>query len=180
MNNPIIKYCLLLTILIAGSCTPLSDTSSAESSFSCGTISCEVESYSATELTLKLKFFVLDSKESDQLIKRNIENNLTLYSSDVIGNLVDNREVTTSYGGNYSCAVLLDEVYNTILYDDFFKYNPTETFLRKYFKNAGVNNSFLFSSFKYGDPNVRFYGIPFKSSASELDLQIAEILENHI
>ena len=177
MRKLLLRYFVLFVLACIVSCTPPVD-STPSSTFSCGVLSSKAENISAQELTLKVRFFVLEGEESDQLTKKINENKLTLWSSDVVGTLLDNREVTTPSSGNYSCAILLDKVYNIINYDFDRKLSPTEFFLRKFLKNQGVNNSFLFSSLETKPPNVSFYGKGFTSNYVGLDLTLARLLNN--
>ncbi len=177
MRKLLLRYFVLFSFACTVSCTPPVD-SSPSSTFSCGVLSTRAENISAQELTLKVRFFVLEGEESDQLTKKTIENNLTLYSSDVIGTLLDNREVTTPYSGNYSCAILLDKVYNIISYDFDRKLSPTESFLRKFLKNQGDNNSFLFSILEPNPQYASFFGKGFTSNDAGLDLPLARLLNN--
>lgn len=168
----------ILAMFIAASCTPEGDPATGAASYSCGVLSSEVISYSTGEMTLKIRYFVLDSKESDKLTKKDIETNLTLYSSDVAGTLTDNKEVTTPAYGNFSCAVLLDKIYNIVNYDYFLESGSTDTFIRKFFKNAGKGNSFLFSILEPQNPNIKIFGKGFTNDAASLDLPIAAYLND--
>jgi hypothetical protein len=177
MKNLLIKYIIFCAFISTMSCSPPEDTVSS-STYCYGLLSSEVVSYSKKEMTLRVKFYVFDRGESDQLTRKNIENNLTFGSSDVEGILIDYNEVKTPYSGNYSCAVLLDEVYNIVNSDYWTGASSTDTFLRKFFKNAGQNNSFLLSAFGPEKPDVSFLSNGFKNSASDLDLSMARILNN--
>ena len=180
MKNAI-YYILILIFWSGGSCTPLEEeTQWISQSFSCGVLSSEVTGYINEEITLKVRFFILDKEESDQLTKRSIENSLIIQSSDVISSLLDFREVTTPYSGNYSCGVLIDEIFNLYSYDTGEKFSITDVFLRKYLKNAGADNSFLISGFKKNTPPVSFISTGYTTKVQELDLPIAEILNNVI
>jgi hypothetical protein len=177
MKNRFIKFILLYALLSTISCTPPAETSSA-AAYCYGFLSSEVVSYSKNEMTLKTKFYVFDSKNADQLTTKNIENNLSLNSTNVDGILTDFKEIVTPGAGNYSCAVLVDEIFNIVNCDYATGSSFTDIFLRKYFKNAGKNNSFLFSTFSPEKPDVNIYGNGFTTNASELDLTLASVLNN--
>jgi hypothetical protein len=177
MKNRLLKYILLYALLSTVSCSPPDDTSSA-SAYSYGFLSSEVVSYTEYEMTLKIKFYVFDSKEDGQLTTRNIENNLSLNSTSVDGILTDFNEIITPNDGNYTCAVLVDEIFNVLNCDYWTGSSMTDVFLRKFFKNAGNNNSFLFSGFSPEKPDVRIYGNGFTKNASELDITLANELNN--
>lgn len=180
MRDSLLKYSGLLFLVSMISCSPPKDTTNS-SGYSFGVLSSEVESYSDKEITLKLRYFLLDGTESDQLITRNIENNISISSSDIVGTLIDQKEIPTPYSGNYSCAVLLDEIYNIMNYDFWDVYtipNSTEVFLRKFFKNAGNNNSFRFTSLKPGNSALTFYGKGYTQNAASLDIPLSEGLND--
>ena len=179
MKSGSCKYIYILLLVFIPACKP-AQTQWIPSAFSCGVLSTQVEAYSNKEITLKIRFFVLDKEESDQLTKRDVENNLSLYSSDVDGVLTDFKEVNTSAAGMYSCTVLLDDVYNIINFDYFRNYSSTEIFLRKFFKNMGEKNSVRFSIFKNQNPPVTIYGKGVTNNAREMDLLLADLLNNPV
>ena len=73
MRKLLLRYFVLFSFACTVSCTPPVD-STPSSTFSCGVLSTKTENISAQELTLKVRFFVLDGAESDQLTKKIIEN----------------------------------------------------------------------------------------------------------
>jgi len=175
MKKILIGYLIFFLLVIIVSCNSDDEDGSASASFSCGVLSSSVESYSENELTLKVKFFVLDHEESDQLTTKNLENSLTYHSLYTLGTLVDIHEVTTPSYGNFSCAVLLDEYYSMINYDFFSGKGSTDSFLRKFFKKSGIGNSFMLSSFHINPETLTFYGKGFTSNPAELDLPMARL-----
>lgn len=54
----------------------------------------------------------------------------------------------------------------------------TETFIRKFFKNAGVNNKFLFSDFEASANPVTIYGNGYSDNALLFDQILAERFDN--
>jgi hypothetical protein len=177
MKSLKIGHFLVYALFGLVSCSPPDDNTQT-SLYSCGVLSNKVESYSDKELILKIRYFIVDGNKSSELIEKNIENYLTLYSSDVVGTLIDNKEITTPLLGNYSCAVLLDEVYNNINYDFFSNYSSTDSFLRKFFKNAGMNNKILFSAYGYKAPSFVVKSDGFVSNSSALDIPLASYLNS--
>ena len=171
------RYFLFLLLPVIQACEP-EQYGWISSAFSCGVLSNNVTSYSPGVMTFKTRFFVLDKEESDQLTKRDIEHNLHFSSIEVDAVLTDFQEVSLSPAGKYSCAVLLDDVYNTINYDYFEMFSSTEIFLRKFFKNAGLNNYARLAIMQNQTPPVKLYGKYFTKDASVMDLILADLLGN--
>lgn len=147
MNRYNVKVLFLVIMALFVSCEP-KEYNSIGSSFSAGVISSEVTGYSDKEMTLKLKFFISGAGEQPLLSESDIEGTLDLSSFEVKGVLQDLTIVNTAVSANYSCALLVDNYFNLLSYNFNDKTGSTEFFARKYFKNAGENNKFLFSIFE--------------------------------
>ena len=171
------RYFLFLLLPVVQACEP-EQYGWISSSFSCGVLSNEVTSYAPGEMTFNTRFFVFDKEESDQLTQRDVEHNIRLSSLEVDAVMTGFREVSLPPAGKYSCAVLLDDVYNKVNYDYFEKFSSTEIFLRKFFKNAGLNNYVRLAIMQDQTPPVKLYGKYFTKDASGMDLLLADLLSD--
>lgn len=149
------------------------------SSFSCGVLSCNVDSFSNEEMILKLRFFILDKEKQGDLTSRDVKNNLSFSGFGLAGLITDFREIELEPEGNYSCAVLLDNIYNQINYETYDLYSTTEIFLRKFFRETGEGNLSRFAVFKNFTPPVTFYGGYFNGDARQMDLLLARVLNEY-
>jgi hypothetical protein len=149
--------------------------------YSSGVLSTDVIDYKADTITLKIKFFMLDNKSGDYITDRNIFHAITIYSSDFNGEIQEISTSEISLDKNYSCAVLLDEIYplSTYAYPSNSGINNTaEVFIRKFFKNAGDNNSMLFSTFKDNENPLTIVGENYTKVPKEYDLPLADYLNS--
>jgi len=142
--------------------------------YSCGVISTEVLSYTSTKAVVKVKFFVLDKSNHDELIKQSILNNIIPPSSDYVGLLDSLKRITTNINGNFSAAVLIsDGLDKTINMDDYFiEMEPT---VRKFLHTAASSNEVMLAKVGNNIKPLEIINNGFTRNADELDIPLAEI-----
>ncbi|MFH2142612.1 MAG: hypothetical protein ABIJ97_09335 [Bacteroidota bacterium] len=169
-------FCFILLSFIIISCNKEVDEE-LKNYYSCGVISSDVVSYNTKKVILKVRFFVLDKSNNEELINSDILNNL--YPSDLsyYGTLDSLKMVFTPEIGNYSAAVLmstgLDQDANTR--DYFLIMEPT---IRKFLKTSCPENEVMLA--KIGDKSkpLEILVNGYTTNAEELDIPLAEIYKN--
>lgn len=145
--------------------------------YSCGVISTEVLSYTPTNAIVKIKFFVLDKTNQDELINQNIQNNIIAPSSNYVGILDSLKRITTAINGNFSAAVLIsDGLDETINMEDYFiEMEPT---VRKFLHIASSSNEVMLAKVGNNIKPLEIINHGFTRNADELDQPLANICKN--
>ena len=172
-----IKRVIFFFMIYLVSCT--TDDMFNEDYYSSAVLSSEVTDHDPDSLSLKLKFFLLDKETGEFITNRSIFNTIILESYDFVGTLQDFKSVETSLSQNYSCAILLDDIFSRSNYSPEYSFgNPnfTEIFIRKFFKNSGNSNPFLFSYFEDKENPLTIVGDNYTINPEEYDLPVARIL----
>ena len=173
------KYILCFLLIVLVTCSQEEDDSNKiiEEQFSCGVISSEILNYSANELDLLVNFFVFDKENNDKLTSIDISDKLVLEDDnyDFDGELNNfNTSITPEYG-NYSCFILLDDLFNQVTYNHFDNVSGLENFIRMFFHNSGHNNYFNFANSKIGVNPLTIYNDEYTNNAKEFDLPLAKL-----
>ena len=164
-------------MIFLASCTP--DDMFNENYYSSAVLSSVVTEHDPDSLSLKLNFFLLDKETGEFITNRSIFSTIILDSYYFTGSLQDFKSVETSSSQNYSCALLLDDIFSRTNYSPEYSFgepNYTEVFIRKFFKNAGNSNPFLFSYFEDKVNPLTIVGDNYTLNPEDYDLPIAGIL----
>jgi hypothetical protein len=178
MKQIVIRSLMLFLLVFLCRCYTSEEDPWISSAFFCGILSTEVESYTADEVFVKFRFFILDAEEGDKLTRRDVFSQMTIYLTGYNGYMLNYQKTNTDPSGNYSCAVLVDDVYNQINYDYWDPISRTEYFVREFFKTAGEGNRFLFSMMRDKTNPLTIYGDGFTEQAETYDQVLAHQLNN--
>jgi|GEM_PF-3162416 len=159
-----------------------------------GTISAEYISHTPTELKFKVRFFVLDSRNNNDLTEMDIANSIYIDSfTDDFGTqfsytLNSVKKVTTPLLGKASTAVMWD--LSEIEEDKYNWFGPQymqnqEIACRKFFKLSPPENEFVFAAYStnnYYIPNdtINIFSNGFTNNTSFYDQRLAQFRNNTI
>lgn len=144
-----------------------------EERYSVGIVSTEVISYTSTKAVIKVRFFVLDSRNNGKLILENISNNLFPEFDDLTLDSVN--RITTPFKGNSSVAILVTNKYYQISYESF-NYEP---YIRKILRSCAPTNEVLLSEVGLKSDVLSIINPGFTRNALELDLPLAAMMNDN-
>jgi hypothetical protein len=144
-----------------------------EERYSVGIVSTEVISYTSTKAVIKVRFFVLDSRNNGKLILENISNNIFPEFDDLTLDSVN--RITTPFKGNSSVAILVTDKYYKISYESF----NYESYIRKILRSCAPTNEVLLSEVGLKSDVLSIINPGFTRNALELDLPLAEMMNNN-